>query len=89
MKSKSDKAPALRCEAMVRWRWTSLPPTKPGIYDFRCDETDRVPERVKVKIMHGQLYVECPEIGEVLVDTYHYNLGDPRWRAVPNKTDQP
>jgi len=62
--------------------WSDFPPTKTGIYEFRCDETDRAPERLKVKVMRGEPYVECRDVGEVPVDTYHYNLGHPQWRGL-------
>ena len=70
--------------------WRSVAPNRPGWYDFRCGETDYKVERVKVETLNGSLAVQCPNIGQCPVDTYHYNLEAPQWRFVSslNMPDQ-
>lgn len=69
--------------ANVRWdRWTTNMPKRAGWYDFRCGETDRMIERLKVENIGGVLAVQCPHIGQTHIEIYHHNLDHPEWRFV-------
>lgn len=56
------------------------PPTEPGAYLIVCGETDFDPSEVVVYMREGELWVNCPDVGEYPVDVYHSNLIDCAWR---------
>lgn len=68
--------------------WSSEPPTKPGYYWFRCNETPE-PEIVTIQTRRkdpGYLFALSDGLWNEL-SSFHYGLTDSEWQEV-NKPEE-
>lgn len=61
--------------------WSDTSPKVPGTYKFKCEETGRT-EMLKVYWYNDRLFVDCPDLGPMIVQHYHDGLTNPRWKKL-------
>ena len=68
--------------------WQTTPPTEPGRWEMRCDETGQEPQAVTIFSRGGELWVRDLHVGTNPLAHYHYNLCSIQWRQIPLQPDQ-
>ena len=68
--------------------WQTTPPTEPGRWEMRSDETEQEPHTVTIFSRAGELWVRDVNVGTNTLERYHFNLCSIRWRRVPLQPDQ-